>query len=48
MFSASVKGAEARALAYSVDAATCANSLMVVTYLTDLFRSSPGSLVFPW
>lgn len=48
MFSAFVKGAEARALAYSVAATTCANSLMVVTYLTDLFRCALGTLLFPW
>ena len=48
MFSASVKGAEASAMVYSVAATACANGLKVETYLTDLFRSSPGSLVFPW
>ena len=47
-FSTSVKGAEASAMVYSVAATACANGLKVESYFTDLFRSSPGSLVFPW
>ena len=46
LFSASVKGAEASAMVYSVAATACANGLKVESYLTDLFRCSPGALFF--
>lgn len=48
LFSASVKGAEASAMVYSVAATACANGLKVETYLTDLFCCSPRAFVFPW
>lgn len=48
IFSTSVKGAQASAMVYSVAATACANGLKVEAYLTDLFSSSPGALVFPW
>jgi len=48
LFSASVKGAEASAMMYSVAATACANGMKVEEYLTELFRSQPGTLVMPW
>ena len=46
LFSASVKGAEASAMMYSVAATACANGLKVEEYLTELFRSQ--TLIMPW
>ena len=48
LFSASVKGAEASAMFYSVIATACANGLAPEEYLTRLFSSSSGTVVFPW
>lgn len=48
LFSASVKGVEASAMLYSVAATACANGINVENYLTELFRSPPGSLVMPY
>jgi len=48
LFSASVKGAEASAMMYSVAATACANGMKVEEYLTELFRSQPRTLVMPW
>ena len=48
LFSASVKGAEASAMMYSVAATACANGMKAEEYLTELFRSLPGTLVMPW
>ena len=48
LFSASVKGACAGAMFYSVIATACANGLAPEEYLTRLFSSSPGTLVLPW
>ena len=48
LFSASVKGADASAMMYSVAATACANGMKVEEYLTELFRSTPGTLVMPW
>ena len=48
LFSASVKGADASAMMYSIAATACANGLKVEEYLTELFRSLPGTLVMPW
>ncbi|MBQ8333690.1 MAG: transposase, partial [Clostridia bacterium] len=47
LFSASVKGAGASAMMYSVAATACANGMNVEDYLTELFRSLPGTLVMP-
>ena len=47
LFSASVKGAEASAMMYSVAATACANGMKVEDYLTELFRNPPGTLVMP-
>ena len=48
LFSASVKGADASAMMYSVAATSCANGMNVEDYLAELFRSLPGTLVMPW
>ena len=48
LFSASVKGACASSMFYSVIATACANGLAPEEYLTRLFSSSPGTLVLPW
>ena len=48
LFAASVKGADASAMMYSVAATACANGLKVEDYLIELFRSLPGTLVMPW
>ena len=48
LFTASVKGACASAMFYSVIATACANGLAPEEYLTRLFSSSPGTLVLPW
>ena len=48
LFSASVKGACASTMFYSVIATACANGLAPEEYLTRLFSSSPGTLVLPW
>ncbi len=48
LFSASVMGAQASSMIYSVAATACANGLNVEAYLTELFRNTPRTLVFPW
>lgn len=48
LFSASVKGAQASAMFYSLAATACANGLSMEEYFTRLFRSRPGTLVVPW
>lgn len=48
LFSASVKGADASAMMYSVAATACANGMKVEEYLTELFRNPAGTLVMPW
>ena len=48
LFSASVKGAEASAMMYSVAATACANEMNVEQYLTELFRGEAGTVVLPW
>lgn len=48
LFSASVKGAEASAMMYSVAATACANGMNVEEYLTKLFRCDAGTVVLPW
>ena len=48
LFSASVKGAEASAMFYSVVATACANGRKAEEYLTELFRNPPGSLFMPY
>ena len=48
LFSASVKGAEASAMIYSVAATACANGLNMEDYFVRLFSQSPGTLVLPW
>lgn len=48
LFSASVKGADASAMMYSVAATACANGMNVEEYLTELFRCEAGTLVLPW
>mgnify|MGYP003301099500 CR=1 FL=1 len=48
LFSASVKGAEASAMMYSVAATACANGMNVEQYLTELFRGEAGTVVLPW
>lgn len=48
LFSASVEGAEASAMFYSLIATACSNGLAPGEYLTKLFFSSPGTLVLPW
>ncbi len=48
LFSASVKGAEASAMMYSVVAAACANGMDVEGYLAKLFRCEAGTVVLPW
>ena len=48
LFSASVKGAEASAMFYSIIATACANGLAPENYLTRMFSVSPGTLIFPW
>lgn len=48
LFSASVKGAQASAMMYSIAATACANRMNVEDYLTELFRNPPGTLVMPW
>ena len=47
LFSASVKGAEASAMMYSVAATACANGMNVERYLTELFRGEAGTVVLP-
>ncbi|MBR5677043.1 MAG: hypothetical protein IKX20_02780 [Paludibacteraceae bacterium] len=46
--SASVKGAEASAMFYSVIATACANGLSLENYLTRIFYASLGTLLFLW
>ena len=48
LFSASVKGAEASAMMYSIAATACANGRNVEQYLTELFQSEAGTVVLPW
>ncbi len=48
LFSASVKGAEASAMLYSVAATACANSFNMKAYFTRRFSQSPGTLLLPW
>ncbi len=48
LFSASVKGADASAMVYSVVATACANGIKVEEYLTELFREKPGVVLMPW
>ena len=48
LFSASVKGAWASAMMYSIAATACANGMNVEQYLTELFRNPSGTLVMPW
>jgi hypothetical protein len=48
LFSASVKGACASGIFYSVIATACANGLAPEEYLTRVFSSSPGTVVLPW
>lgn len=48
LFSASVKGAEASAMLYSIAATACANGANVEKYLTELLRSAAGTLLMPW
>ena len=48
LFSASVKGAEASAMLYSVAATACANSFNMKAYFTRLFSQSPGTLLLSW
>ena len=48
LFSASVKGAEASAMIYSVAATACANGLNMEDYFVRLFSQKPGTLVLPW
>ncbi len=48
LFSASVKGAQASAMMYSVAATACANGMNVEEYLTELFRCDAGTVVLPW
>ena len=48
LFSASVKGADASAMMYSVAATACANEMNVEEYLTELFRCEAGTVVLPW
>ncbi len=47
LFSASVRGADAGAMLYSVAATACANGLKVEAYLTELFRGEPGVVLMP-
>lgn len=48
LFSASVKGADASAMLYSVAATACANGMDVEGYLTKVLKSKPGTLVMPY
>ena len=48
LFSASVKGAKASAILYSLAATACANGLNVEEYFTRLFQSRPGLLFVPF
>ena len=48
LFSASVKGAEASAMLYSVAATACANGFNMEDDFTRLFSQSPGTLLLPW
>ena len=48
LFSASVKGAEASAMLYSIAATACANGKNVEQYLTELFRCPPNTILMPW
>lgn len=48
LFSASVKGAVASAMMYSVAATACANGMKVEDYLMELFRNPPGTVILPW
>ena len=48
LFSASVKGAEASAMMYSIAATACANGRNVEQYLTELFRNPSGTVILPW
>ncbi len=48
LFSASVKGAEASAMMYSVVATACANGMDVEGYLAKLFRCEAGMVVLLW
>ena len=43
-----MKGTETSAMMYSVAATACANGMKVEDYLTELFRSQPGTLSMPW
>ena len=48
LFSASVKGAEASAMMYSVAVTACANGMNVEAYLTELFKTAAGRVLLPW
>lgn len=48
LFSASVKGAEASAMMYSIAATACVNGMNMEAYLTKLFRCHAGTVVLPW
>ena len=48
LFSASVKGAKASAMMYSLVSTACANGINAEAFLSDLFRSKPGSIIMPW
>jgi len=48
LFSASVKGAEASAILYSVAATACANGLNMEDYFTRTFSQPLGILLLPW
>ena len=44
----SAKGADASAMIYSMVTTVCTNVINVETHLMELFRNTPGTLVFPW
>ncbi|MGM9625204.1 MAG: transposase [Eubacteriales bacterium] len=48
LFAASVKGAQASAMMYSLVSTACANGINAEVFLSDLFRSKPGSIIMPW
>ena len=48
LFSASVKGAEASTILYSVAATACANGLNMEDYFTRSFLRPTGTLILPW
>lgn len=47
LFSASVKGAEASAMMYSLSATACANGIDAEGYFVKLFRSEAGAVTLP-